>query len=82
MAILTVNFMRMRSELKTFSNASLGAIETAYASYESGKAADTTKTWTVRVVNGYWDGLNYVLIAEASYPERNEDFNGQVPALP
>lgn len=81
MAIKTVSFQRNRSELKTFTNASLGTIESAYASYESTQAADDTKTWTVRVVNAYWDGSAHVIVAEATYPEINEDPTSQVPEL-
>lgn len=77
--IQTVSFQRVRTEVKTFSNASLGSVETSYNSYESTQAADETKTWTTRVVNSYFDGTNYILVAESSYPERNTDPTGQVP---
>lgn len=81
MAIVTVNYFRYRTELKTFVNASIGTCESDYASYEASKAADTSKTWSVRVVNGFFDGTNYVIIAEGSYIERNENFFGQVPEV-
>jgi hypothetical protein len=82
MAIKTVSFQRPRTEAKTFSNATLGGVEADYNAYEVAQAADTTKTWTVRVVNAYFDGTNYVIVAEASYPEINEDPTSQVPELP
>lgn len=81
MAIKTVSFQRVRSELKTFSEATIGNLETSYSAYEAVKAADTTKTWTVRVINSFFDGVNFFLIAEASYPEINEDPTGQVPEI-
>lgn len=81
MAIKTTSSSRFRTVLKTFSG-TLGANETAYAAYESSLCdSDTTKTWQVRIVNGYWDGSSHVLIAEASYPEVNEDPTQQVPIL-
>lgn len=79
MAILTVNYIRVRTEVKLFSNASLPTAEAAYQTYESAQAADNTKTWSVRVVSAYYDGANHVIVAEGSYVERNEDFQGQVP---
>lgn len=79
MAILTTNYMRFRSELKTFTNAVLGTVESDYAAYELSKAEDTTKTWTVRVVCAYFDGISHVIIAEGSYPERNSNILGTVP---
>lgn len=79
MAILTVNYIRTRTEVKTFANASLPTAEAAYQVYEAAQAADNTKTWSVRVVTAYYDGANHVIVAEGSYVERNEDFTGQVP---
>lgn len=77
MAITTKVPSRVRTELKTFTDTVLADLETAYAAYESGKAADDTKTWTVRVVTSFWDGTNYVLIAEGQYPELSN--TGEVP---
>lgn len=81
MATLTVASTRPRTEVKTFSEATITNLSTAFATYEDSKATDDTKTWTVRVVNAYFDGINHCLIAEASYPERNSDPTGQIPEL-
>lgn len=69
----------MRTEVKTFANASLPTAEADYQTYEGTKAVDNTKTWTVRVVTAYYDGANHVIVAEGSYPEINENLLGQVP---
>lgn len=79
MAIKTVTNARTRSEVKTIQNATLGGAEASYASYENTKATDETKTWTVRIVNSYFDGTNYCIVAEGTYPEINTDPTGQVP---
>ena len=81
MAIKTTSSSRTRSEVNTISSGTLGGAQTAYQTYEATKAADTTKTWTVRVVNSYQDGANYIIIAEATYPEVNTDATGQVPEI-
>jgi len=78
----TTSFQRQRTEVKTFSEATLGDLETAFTTYEGTQAADTTKTYSVRVINSYFDGSNFILIAEASYPETNTDPTGQVPIAP
>jgi len=65
---------RRRTVLKTFSSATLGGLETAFATYESDKCDDdTTKTWEVRIVSSFWDGSNYILIAEACFVEWSDD---------
>lgn len=79
MAISTTSITRPRTEIKTFSEPTFTDLDSAYAAYESAKAADDTKTWTVRAVIAFYDGSSYCLIAEASYPERNSDPLGQVP---
>lgn len=82
MAIKTTASSRFRTELKTLSNASLGGLETAYSDLETTICdGDNTKTWTVRIVASYYDGVNYIVICEASYPEVNEDPTAQVPIL-
>lgn len=77
MAITTKVASRIRTEVKTFEEPVLADLETAYATYESGKAGDTTKTWTVLVRASYFDGTNYILVAEAQYPELSS--TGEVP---
>lgn len=81
MAVVTTNYYRFRTEVKLFSNPSLPTAEAAYQTYEAAQAADTTKTWSVRVVTAYYDGANHVIVAEGSYIERNENFYGQVPEV-
>lgn len=75
----TTSSSRKRTEIKTFSEATLANLETAFATYEDTKATDDTKTWTVEVVNSFFDGTNFILIAQAYYPEQNTDPTGQVP---
>jgi len=82
MAIKTVTFQRVRSELEACVGATVADMVTAYNTYEATKAADATKSWTVRAVNSYFDGINFICIAEGSYPEINEDPLDQVPPLP
>jgi hypothetical protein len=77
MAITTLVPSRVRTEVKTFTDTVLADLEALYAAYESGKAGDDTKTWSVRVVTSYWDGANYILVAEAQYPELSD--TGAVP---
>jgi hypothetical protein len=82
MALSTVSSTRTRTEAKVLTDATLGGVEAAYNAYEVAQAADTTKTWTVRIISAYHDGTNYVIVAEGAYPERNTDPTGQVPELP
>lgn len=71
--VTTRTSQRQRTEVKTFSEAVLGDLETSFAAYETAKAADITATWSVRVVDSYYDGTNFILIAEAYYPEKIDD---------
>lgn len=82
MAILTVASRRIRTESNTLAAGTVGALDTAFTAYEAAKAADTTKTYSVRIVNTFWDGTNFIMSVEASYPETNEDPTGQVPLAP
>lgn len=82
MALKTVAQYRFRTDVKTFQSGSLVTLETAYAAWSSALYLNTTRTYSCRVVTSYLDGSNYVLIAESSYPEFNEDPTGQVPLLP
>jgi hypothetical protein len=81
MAIKTTSTGRIRTIIKTFFDTVLSDLETAYATYETDKAIEDTKTWSVRVIAAGWDGTNYFIIAEASYPETNANPAGQVPQL-
>lgn len=79
MAIITKVSSRGRTQLKTLREAVMTDLETAYTTYEGSKATDTDKTWTVKVIGGYYDGTHHCLIVEASYPELNDAAGGTVP---
>jgi hypothetical protein len=66
---------RIRTVVKTFTNASLGTLESDYSTYEATKAAVTTETWSVHLVQAYFDpvALMHVFVAVASYIERYDD---------
>lgn len=82
MAIITVAPQRVRSEIQAFVEPNLVDAVAAYNAYEVTKAADGTKTWTVRLAMTVWDGQYWNVVAEAYYPEMNDDRTGQVPILP
>lgn len=81
MAIITTASRRIRTELKVLSGATTGDLETAYNAYESGLAGDGTKTWSVRIVSAYFDGSNYIAVAEAQYPETSDNPLGSIPEV-
>lgn len=81
MAIKTVSTARIRTEIKTFTDSVLSDLETAYATYETDRATVDTKTYSVRVIAAGYNGADYFIIAEASYPEVNLNPAGQVPQL-
>lgn len=79
MAIVNKTNQRYRSELKTFSDPDIANLDAAYNGYEAGLAADASKTYQTRVIASGWDGVNYFLFAETTYPEISDDPLGEVP---
>ncbi len=73
--IIKKSASRIRSEVKTFTDAVLGNVETSYNGYEATKAAVTTETWSVKVVTAYYDPTlsQHVLVAEGTWIERYDD---------
>jgi hypothetical protein len=82
MAVKTVTNNRIRTELKVFTEASLGDLVTAYNTEEVSLAADATKTWTLQPISFFHDGTDFNLIAYAYYPEQETDPLGQLPTPP
>lgn len=79
--MITVSSTRYRSNIETFLDSDLASVVSAYNAFEAVQAAITDKTKQVRVVASGWDGTNYFLIAEITYPEKATDPLGQVPEL-
>lgn len=78
MPIITQSFQRVRTNTKVFHD-DAATVEAQYNDYENTLSQETDKTWTVRVIaGGYYDGKVF-LLAEASYPERNEDQTQYLP---
>ena len=73
--VLKTSASRLRSELKTFTDAVLGNVETAYNSYEATKAAVSSETWSVKPIAAYFDTVasKHVVIAEATFIEHTSD---------
>lgn len=84
MAVSTVTTNRNRTVLKSFEEATIADLVTAYNTEESTLAADTSKTWAMTPISFFYDGTNYHLIAYAFYPEYtdNPPPAGQIPELP
>lgn len=82
MAIKLTSSRRIRTVAAAFSDSDLPTAIAAYNAYEVAQSEDGTKTISTRIVNSFFDGSDYVIIAESSYPEYTEDPTGQVPELP
>lgn len=78
MAITTTTFSRVRTEVFACIGVTPTAAADEYNAYSELKAADETKTYTVRAVGVFQTDEQYTIVAEASYPEVNLD-GTQVP---
>lgn len=73
--ILKTSASRIRTETEAFTDALLSNVVAAYNAYEATKAAVTTETWSVHLVQAYYDptAAKHVFVAVASYIERYDD---------
>lgn len=79
--MITVSSTRYRSNIEIFQDADAASVVAAYNAFEAVQAAITDKTKQVRVSGSGYNGTEYFIVAEITYPERADTPLGQVPDL-